>query len=124
MYKNYGDVDFFQRGVLVEADNNSPTTFHMLRCEPYTDQEDLFQFASVYVDISDTWIDKDRVLSNIGMTEADFDPLQFAIGCTDCYSWDNFGALDYSGSYDWQKCTREQVEEQLKAYGIDLEEVA
>lgn len=116
MYKNYGDYNFFERGVLVDTEHSN-TCFPMLLCRPYDDVENLFQFGDVEVDIEDTWIDRNAVMDFIGMNEDTFDPVQFAIGCTDYYSWDNFGAGN-SYSYDWRRLDRKSICDILKHYLI------
>lgn len=127
MYKNYGDKNFFELGILVDAEH-SDTEFPMLLCRPYGDEEDLFQFARVAVDIEDEWIDRKAVMEYCGMTEETFDPIQFAIACTDMYSWDNFGALDYGVSYNWQRVDKETIRKELRSYlivcdDLDMEEL-
>lgn len=117
MYKNYGDKDFFQYGVLVD-DEHEENVYKMLLCRPYDDEEDLYQFGHVTVNITDTWIDKKRVMDYIGMKEKDFDPIRYAIGCTDYYSWGNFGIIDYNPAHDWRNETRAEIEDQLKHYLI------
>lgn len=127
MYRNYGDRNFYEYGVLVDESASTDSIFEMLLCRPYaslkrvgeglhwssSDTEDMYQFARVSVDISDSWIDKAAVMSYAGMCEEDFDPLHFAIACTDYYSWDNFGA-DYFR--DWQHMTRADVRRELEGY--------
>lgn len=109
MYKNYGDKNFFEYGVLVDNDH-SDTEIDIIRCLPYPepdeDGNDIYQFNEMTVDITDEWIDRKAVMDFIGMTEDTFDPVQFAIGCTDWYSWDNFG-LPYA--YDWQRMDRNSI---------------
>lgn len=100
MYKNYGDKHFLEHGVLVDTEH-SDTCFPMLLCRPYDDEQDLYAFGDVEVDIEDSWIDRTAVMAYIGMSKDTFDPVQFAIGCTEYYSWDNFGAGG-SYSYDWR----------------------
>ena len=117
MYRNYGDVDFFQYGCLVD-DEHSDTSFDMLVCRPYDDEDDKFQFAQITVDITDNWIDRKGVMSYIGMTEETFDKIQFAIGCADYYSWDNFGASTM-WNLNWMEVTRKEIENELKNYMIE-----
>ena len=119
MYHNYGDRNFFEHGILVDTDH-SDTEFQMLRCLPYPDEEDKYMFSRLDVDITDSWIDRKAVLSFLGMTEETFDPVQFAIGCTDYYSWDNFGASDYG---DWQDCTADYIVANMQGYMIAHDEV-
>lgn len=120
MYKNYGDVDFFERGVLID-DNHTDSEFDMLRCEPYTDEEDLFMFAPLHVDVNDGWIEIEDVLDYAGIIN--FDPVEYAIACTDYYSWDNFMSIDYGATYDWQRMTKHQIQDTLfhSDYDIDPE---
>ena len=122
MYHNYGDVNFFEHGVLVDIDHEydpeaGRREVSIIRCEPYSDEENLYQFGELTVDIDDSWIDRAAVMGFIGMTEEDFVPIEFAIGCTDYYSWDNFGAELYDA--DWRQVGREYVCEFLKYRAID-----
>lgn len=111
MYRNYGDKNFFETGILVEDPATSKAEFNMLLCRPYSDAEDLFQFSAVTVDINDAWIDRDAVMSFAGMTEDAFDPLHFAIACTEYYSWENFGAgsIPYPDGTNWRRMTRADI---------------
>lgn len=111
MYMNYGDKDFFEHGILVDAEH-SDTEFPILHCMPYPGEEDLFQFGDCRVDITDSWIEKQAVMDYIGMKKAEFDPVQFAIGCIMYYGAENFGALSYA--YDWRQMKRRDIEEILK----------
>lgn len=115
MYVNHGDKNFFEYGVLVDSEH-SDTCFPMLLCRPYTDEEDKYIFGEVEVDIRDSWIDRPNVMGFIGMTEETFDPVQFAIGCTEYYSWDNFGAINYA--YDWRNMNKKSICEILKHHLI------
>ena len=117
MYRNYGDRNFFEVGILVDSEH-SDTEFDMLLCRPYDDCSDMYQFAHVTVDISASWIDRKSIMEFSGLTEEDFDPVQFAIGCTDFYSWDNFGADSYGVTYDWRHMDRLSIEEELRHYMI------
>ena len=117
MFVNHGDYSFFERGCLVDTEH-SGTEFPMFLCRPYPDEDDLYQFGMVIVDITDSWIDKAAVMSYIGMTEESFDPVQYAIGCTEYYSWDNFGANEFSVFNDWRRVCREEICDILKIYMI------
>ena len=118
MYRSYGDKDFFELGILVDEPGKSDGVFDMLLCRPYTDAEDLFQFSAVSVDINDAWIDKTAVMSFAGMTEEAFDPLHFAIACTEYYSWENFGAggFPYVDGPDWRRMTRADIMSALAGF--------
>lgn len=104
MYINYGDVDFFEYGVLVDAEHEE-NEIDILYCMPYSDKENLFQFADCKVDITDTWINKEAVMNFIGMNKDDFDSIQFAIGCINYY-----GVECFSSSYEGYNFTREEIE--------------
>ena len=117
MYKNYGDRDFFEYGILVD-DEHEENVYDMLLCRPYSDNEDLFWFAHVAVDITDSWIDKKAVMEFSGIKSVEEDPIRYAIACTEYYSWDNFGAYDYAVNYDWRFADRDLICSELKHYLI------
>ena len=100
MYRNYGDKNFFENGILVDTEH-SDTAFPMLLCRPYLDD---FK--------ENGWGDRKAVMDFLGMTEETYDPVQFAIGCTEYFSWDNFGASSYA--YDWQRMDKKSICEILK----------
>ena len=112
MYINYGDVNFFENGTLVDAEH-SDTEIKILYCRPYDDEEYLYLFADCEVDITDSWIDKKSVMDFIGMTEENFDSIQFAIGCIEYY-----GVEDFSSGYHGYQFTRKEIENLLKHYMI------
>ena len=111
MYKNYGDRNFFEHGILAD-DEHSDSVISLIRCEPYPDEEDLYQFAKMDVDVDDPWIDRKAVMDYAGMKE--FDPVEFAIAASDYYSWENFGASSYGVFYDWQHMTKAEIRQALK----------
>lgn len=115
MYINYGDVDFFEEGILLEKE--SETEFRIIRCLPYSDHEDMFQFAELLVDIDDAWIDRADV-ENYADCKKEISPECYAIACTEYYSWDNFGASNYF--WDWQHMTRKEIEEILDTLQINM----
>lgn len=118
-YKNYGDVNFLTYGGCLVDSDHSDTEFRIIYLRPYDDgdpdHDDLYQCAEITVDITDSWIDKKQVMSFIGMTENEFDPIEFAIGCIDYYGPENFGA-DGSWGYqkDWRYMTRDDIKEVLR----------
>lgn len=117
MFTNYGDKNFFEHGCLVDAEH-SDTEFPMLLCRPYDDENDLYQMARVTVDITDDWIDRKAVMDFIGMTEKTFDPVDFAIGCTEYYSWSNFGADDYGVFWNWKQMRKKEICDILTGFMI------
>lgn len=104
MYKNYGDVNFFEYGIYVKELGNNE--FSILKCMPSDDE--MYGFGELVVSIDDGWIDKDAVMSYAGMEN--FDSIMFAIACTDYYAWENFGSF--------KRLTKKEVEENLKKYNI------
>ena len=118
MYQNYGDVNFFEYGVLID-DTHTDSEFDMLRCMPYSDEEDLFMFAPLHIDLNDGWMEIEEVMDYAGIEE--FDPVEYAIACTDYYSWDNFISMGYYLPYDWQRMTRKEIIEELKGYNISFD---
>jgi hypothetical protein len=111
MYINYGDKNFFEYGMLIDADH-SDTEIKALCCCPYPDEEDLYIFGDCTVDITNTWIDRTAILDFIELKEENFDPIKYAIGCLNFYTWDNFGAINYM--YDWQRMTKDEIKQILK----------
>ena len=65
MYVNYGNKDFFERGRLVDSEH-SDSVLDILVWDPYSDEEDLYQFGECSVDITDDWIDKQAVMDFLG----------------------------------------------------------
>lgn len=118
-YTNYGDADFWEGGIFAANDQDCNTAYYIVRCEPYPDDNEgtCFLFGRLYVDISDSWIDRQAVMDYIGMTEDTFDPAGFAIGCTDYYPWENFGAEQMGAGFDWTHATREEI---LRALPDDI----
>ena len=104
-FKNYGDVNFFDHGVLVEVVEHDNITepaddrfIHVIYCRPFYDEPE-YLFADLYVDISDlknkySWIDINAVLDFTGLSPDDDIILQ-AIAAIDFYGVENF-----SGPYD------------------------
>jgi len=115
MYKNIGDRNFFEHGILIDTER-SDTEFPILYCQPYPDEEDRYQFGECIVDITDSWIDKKEVMKFIGMLDADFDPAKFAIACLEYYGAENFGAESYA--YDWTRMSQVEINNILKHHLI------
>lgn len=112
MYINYGDKNFFECGILVDAEH-SDTEIKILYCRPFDDEEDLFLFADCKVDVNDSWIERKTIMDFMGMAEEGFDVIQFAIGCVEYYGVENF-----SSPYNGYRFTRKEIEESLKHYLI------
>lgn len=120
-FKNYGDRDFLNYGILVSEQSDSE--FRILMCRPYdevdpNDGQIHYQFADMTVDINDSWIKEDRVAKYAGVDKAK-DPIRFAVACVEYYGPENFGADGYSYQYDWRDCTKEEVLKQLGGYTFD-----
>lgn len=98
MYKNYGDKNFFEYGRLVEEVENTETVFNILVCDSYSGEDD--------------WIDRQAVMSYIGMTDQNFDIVQYALGCIDYYGILEFGGESYL--YDCNNMTMTDIQDILK----------
>ena len=107
MFINYGDIDFFEYGALV--DKESDTLFHILFNMPAND--DMFIFADCYVDLSDDWIELKEIMR---FCDSSIDcPELVALACIEYY-----GIEEFSSIYENHLLTREEVEERLEAYEI------
>ena len=86
--KNYGDVDFFEYGVLVEE--ISENEYAIVKCQCNCDEENNYLLQDDVVNITDSWIDKNKVCSYIGLRSysidyTDEEKIQLAIGILDYY---------------------------------------
>ena len=116
MFENYGDVNFFEYGRLVEKAEDI-NCFIVLVCNynyvyHRTDPERCFQFDVCYVDTSDSWIDVDAVESYAECSK-ESEPELFAIACIDYYGVRNFGGTAY------YVFTESELKEKLKSYEVD-----
>lgn len=69
----------------------------------------IHSFLQIVIDITDDQIEKDAVMSFIGMDEKSFDPIEYAVGCIDYY-----GAENFSSPYLGYKFTMEEIKDILK----------
>ena len=118
MYKNYGDVNFFDYGRMAEVQNDG--TVDVWVCNLVSDCEDpdrCYQFDHVNVDINDSWIDADAVCSYADTSKNDI--IQFALACIDYYGVENFGGTAYYTEEQFK--TENEILDILKCY--DIEEV-
>lgn len=104
---NYGDINPLEHGGIWLKQTNE-TEYEIIKNNP---ENNLLYDLSV--NISDSWIEKEKVMSFIGMTEETFDPILFAIGCTDYYNFMNFGGK-------WEVSQGELINF-LKSHGITIE---
>ena len=116
MYKNYGDVNFFEYGRLVELQKDG--TVDMLVCNPVFGLNDQrhYQFDYINVNINDSWINVNAVerYADISKTEI----VQFALACVDYYGTENFGGTAYYT--EEQLKTKNEVLAILKCYDIEV----
>ena len=115
MYKNYGDVNFFEYGRFAELQNDG--TVNVLVCNPVFGLKDPrhYQFDYITVDINDSWIDVDAVYNYADVSKEDI--IQFALACIDYYGVENFGGICY---YDEsQFYTKTEVSNRLRYYNIE-----
>lgn len=111
MYKNYGDVNFFEYGFLVDEDH-SETGYPILYCRPYDDEDDLYFFADCFVDVTEDWIDQEAV-SKFSCIDPYDDSIIFANACIEYY-----GAENFSSPYDGFAFSKNEIKEKLKHYLI------
>jgi hypothetical protein len=114
-WENFGDVNPLDHGGIWIM-QGSETCYRIVKFYPEESDSDPSQLQNLYVDISDDWIEKKEVMSCIGMTAEDFDPIWYAIGCTDYYSCQNFGCYQPENFE-----TKEAVKAELEKYGITVE---
>jgi hypothetical protein len=86
-YENYGDVNPLEHGgIWVKQINENE--YEVIKNIPETSE-----VYDLSIDITDSWIEKDSIMSFVGMSEEEFDPVWYAIGCTNYYSPENFGSI-------------------------------
>lgn len=107
-YENYGDVNPLDHGG-IWVKQITETQYEIIKNIPETNE--LFDMS---IDITDNWIEKEGVMSFIGMDEQSFDPVWYAIGCTDYYSPENFGSI-------YKMESEKELIEFLNARGIKAE---
>lgn len=113
-WTNYGDANPLEHGgIWVKKDEDNDTCFYIIKNQLIDGDTDKQQVLDLYVDTSDSWIEKKEVMDYIGMVDSNFDLVQFAIGAVETYSYDNFGSKIETGS-------KEETIKQLKEFGIDI----
>ena len=116
MYKNYGDVNFFEYGRLAEIQNDG--TVNVLVCNSVFDCKNpnrCYQFNSVNVDINDSWIDVNAVESYADVSKNDI--IWFALACIDYYGVENFGGTAYYTEEQFK--TESEILDSLRYYNIE-----
>lgn len=118
MYKNYGDVNFFDYGVLVQCNKNNENEYDIIKCNPDCDTENNYLLTMDCIDITDSWIDKHDVCSYIGLRDFSIDyteeeKILFAIGAIDYYGTQN------SDGGAWN--TKNEIIDKLENYEIDCD---
>ena len=86
--KNYGDVNFFDYGVL--AEEISKNEYKVVKCQCNCDEENSYLLQDDVINITDSWINKHEVCSYIGLRDYSIDyteeeKIQLAIGVLDYY---------------------------------------
>ena len=113
MFENYGDVNFFDGGRLVEKTEDA-VCFNVLVCDyvyDCTDTERCFKFDHCYIDISDSWIDAKEVESFCGKTDDD------ALFASDVISY--YGTQN---SYMGEELTKAEVVNYMKNFKNEMPE--
>lgn len=114
-WENYGDVNPIEHGGKW-IHKEGETTFRIIRLE-FDDHQQKNLLHDLHVDISDSWIDRDDIISYADLSEdTDYFAEDFAIACITYYSVENFGC--HENIY----LTLEESAEYLKTnYGIITE---
>ena len=114
MYKNFGDRNFFEYGILLDNDH-SDTEFSILFCTPLFEEDEsgnqLYLFADCYVDIMSEWFDLEAIESCCGSWDSNE---SLAIAALNYYGSDEFS--DY---YETGIFTAEEIVEKLRKYFVD-----
>ncbi len=104
-YENYGDVNpTEQGGIWVKKEGKSE--FSIIKNDP-----ERMEYYILEVNITDDWIEREKVKNFIGMKDNEFDEVWFAIGCTDYYNYLNFGE-----KYEYRD--EEELKEILEKMGL------
>lgn len=112
MYKNYGDVNFFDYGVLVEKE--SENIYNIITCQTDCDSENNYLFSTCQVDITDSWIDKHDVcayasIKDVSINDIEEEKVWFAIAVVNYY-----GAYHCNGDETWKK--KNEVIDYINSY--------
>jgi len=119
-WANYGDLNPEHGSVFLKKEGDDFRIIKTVEVFDTIDPEKCLVIEDVLIDISDSWIEKDQVLSFIGGDETTPDEV-FAVACLDYYGPENFGG-DYIT--DWSQVnfmTLEELIEAIKKYGINKE---
>ena len=106
MFANYGDINFFDGGVLVEKEGNN---YHVIKCNLDCDTEKYF-LTDDFIDINNAWIDKNEVESFCGKTD---DDALFASDIISYYGTQNY----YMGE---EELTRAEVINYMKDFKNEI----
>ena len=117
LYSNYGDVNFFEYGILAKHDPAGDTV-DLLLCRPIPDKEHEYIFASISIDINDDWIDRDNVTNFAGLAP-DASAIDFAIACSEYYNWENWNTY---APIDVPKTASEVISE-LSLFKSDIDPI-
>ncbi len=117
MYVNYGNEIFFKYGFLVESDSINTSVIDIIYCVPMSEPNDNYYFfAYCEVDIDSDRIEKDFIMRCIGMTDANFNKIEFAKACIEFYDVEYFSDICY-----WL-CTKQEVKAYLSTNSILFDE--
>lgn len=112
-WENFGDVNPIEHGgifVKKDIEINSDTCYYIVK-NVYDEDGEKHILYDLYIDISDDWIEKESVMDYIGMTKENFDPIFYAIGCTEYYNY-----LEFQG--DRTECNEEELKRELSKRNI------
>ena len=108
MFENYGDVNFFDGGDLVEKEGNE---YRVIKCDLDCDTEKYF-LTDDFIDIDDAWIDRNEVESFCGKTDDD------ALFASDIVSY--YGTQN--SYYIGEELTKAEVVDYMKDFKNEMPE--
>ena len=112
VFENYGDANFLDGGCIIAKDGDA---YRVVTCDYVYDAHDenrSYLIQECYVDINDTWIDRDAIESYADCNK-DTEPEWYAQACVSYYGGQDFGAGFYSED---QLMTADEVEQYMKSH--------
>ena len=113
-FENYGDVSLTEGARFVKKVGD--TEYQIVSTDFIEDCEDdkCYIVTDCLVDISDSWIDKEDVMSYAGMVAIDVrdDPIRYALSCLSYYGWCNFG--EYLTTYEGRLLTEDEMIKEIE----------
>lgn len=114
-YKNYGDMNFFEGGLMIARDNEMDgEQYSILTCEYVNDADGAYLFSSGVIDLDDSWLDWDSIKAVAGGLE-DGDNFDLV---AEAYRY--YGPSEFCGGTD-EILTAEEVQDRMEGYAEEYE---